>query len=99
MRQMVMARKGGSAPDTGADNNENGGDRGADAHTDSEGAEVTCPECGCQFDPEMAEGGATDGDEESPKGVALEIPAPTPDAQAPIGTDAITKALAAVLGH
>lgn len=110
-RTMVMSRKGspvrsGTAPDTGDDNNTNGGDRGSDAHTDSDGSTVTCPNCGCTFDPETGDvsddESKTVGKHGDGEGAKLEIPAPSPDAQAPVGTDAITNALARVFaaqGH
>lgn len=99
-RTMVMSRKGGpaisggkgKAPETGGDNNTKGGDR-----TDEGDASetVTCPACGCQFDPHDAEPA---GDAKGPE---LEMPAPAGDTQAPVGEDAVTRAVAAVLagGH
>lgn len=99
-RMMVMTRKGGggSAPDTKGNNNANGGDRGDDANMDSADAEVTCPECGCQFDPEDQKNAPDDADTKGAgKGADLDMPTPTPDAQAPVGEDAVTRAVVAVL--
>lgn len=103
-RMMVMSRKGGpalssggkgKAPDTGGDNNAKGGDRTDEGDA---GETVTCPECGCQFDPHDAEQAGNTGDAKGPE---LQMPSPAGDAQAPVGEDAITRAVAAVLagGH
>jgi hypothetical protein len=101
MATRVFTRKGGAQPpQTDDDNNDNGGDRPDDAHTDSDDAMVKCPECGCQFDPDDvkdAKPTPETADDDSP-GAKVDIAAPVPDAQAPIGENAITAALAHVLG-
>lgn len=82
-------------------------DRGEDEQPDV----AKCPNCGCEFDDDSGdvikagakvEGGPQSDDygAGSPKqagGVDLDLPTPEPDAQAPIGTNAITQAVAAAL--
>lgn len=96
-KQGLFTRKGAdAAPDTGDDNNDNGGDRGSDANSDSDGAQVTCPECGCKFDPDDVKDAQPTPDSIDSKGAKQPIPDPSPDAQAPVGENAITAALAAM---
>jgi hypothetical protein len=65
----------------------------------SDGAQVTCPECGCQFDPDDVKSEQSAPDSIDDKGAKQPIPDPSPDAQAPIGENAITAALAAMGIH
>jgi hypothetical protein len=103
-RQLAFQRKG--APVDDAADPEGAGDA---QDSGSEGQEGdTCPNCGCVFDPDTGDvsqpgkpvkGG---GDEYSPDGKGgpdLQLPEPTPDAQAPVGMDAVTQALAGVLAQ
>lgn len=76
-----------------------GGDTGPDDGT------VECPECKCQFDPttqEVTKPGEYDGGGDETNGPQggpdLALPPSTPDPQAPVGSDAVTRALASVLG-
>ena len=98
-RQMVIGRKNPKAPDTADDNNDNAGDRPDDANTDSDDAMVTCPECGCQFNPDDVKDAKPAPSSIDDKGAKVDIQDPSPDAQAPVGENAITAALAALGIH
>jgi hypothetical protein len=94
------------ASDDGDDsqqNDDNGDSQGADDET------AKCPNCGCEFDDEdgkvlkpgkPVEGGSDyqHTDASGKGGPDLSLPQVSPDAQAPMGENAITAALAAVLG-
>lgn len=85
-RSGVFTRKG-APPTEPADSP----DAGASGSPDI----VECPNCKCQFNPdtdEIVNGGGGD----QPSGPDVPMPTPAGNAQAPIGEDAITRALAGI---
>jgi hypothetical protein len=103
-RQPVFARKAGESPPEkkGIALERKVGpaaDAGLSASAESPGA-VTCPACKCEFDPATDEilnaGEYEPGEGKQPTGADLEVPPVVPNPQAPIGTEAITHALAAL---
>lgn len=91
--QMAFQRKGGppEAPP-------------AEVEAMPEGGEgVECPNCQCQFDPDsgdvISEGKPVEGGGYEEGGQEMQMPTPAPVEQAPAGQDAVTQALASVLGR
>lgn len=114
-RKLVIPRKGGpgrtgiGAPTTEDDPTDANTSRTPDSReADADlGSLVVCPNCGCEFDPTDADT-PMDGDaptdanangKAQPRGAVLPLESGPMDPQAPIGTDAVTAALASVLGN
>jgi hypothetical protein len=104
----VVADDTSNAADDGDGSDSEGASDASDPN-DASASGDQCPNCGCVFDPDtekvMKPGKPVQGGPDkagySPDGKGgpdLALPGVSPDQQAPAGEDAITQALAAVLG-